>query len=117
MDIKPDRKVDSVRLNQIADATDGARVKRFGVEKQPNLSAENKLPGSVTFQTVAANFRKADLKSPTRVNELVSGVVNQLLESELSNLQPSEHQIVGDWMRSDPIIRERILRCFERTPP
>ena len=114
MEIRSDGSIDSVRLNQTADGADSARAKRFVLEKRLDLSAENRVPQSATFRSIATKYRKADLNNSARLNELISDTVNQLIENEFPDLKTSDSHVVGDWLRKDPLLQERIIRCFER---
>ena len=109
MNIGPDRKLDSVLRNRTVDRIGKANGKRFDWNKQADSPAGN----SVT-RPVDAGFTKADLKSPTRVSEMVDTAVNQLLETEFPGLESSDRRVIGNWMGRDPIVRGFILRGFER---
>jgi hypothetical protein len=115
MDIRPERKSDSLPLNQPFDFTRKATGKRFEITRQANASEEKELSRTAGFQSVAADFRKADLKNPVRVEEMVNSAVDHLITNEFPELSSSDDQAIAAWMRSDPIARQRILEYFERT--
>jgi hypothetical protein len=115
MDIRPERKSDSLPLDEAFDSTSKANGKRFEIPRQPNASEEDKLSRAAGFQSVAASFRKADLQNAARVDEMVNKAVDELLTNEFPELPSSDRQAMASWMRSDPIVRQRILEYFERT--
>jgi hypothetical protein len=114
MNIGPDRKLDSVLRNDTVDQTRKTNGNRFEWSKQGDSAAGNNVTRTAVFPAVSAGFRKADLKSPARVNEMVDTAVNQLLDTEFPGLESSDRRVIGNWMGKDPIIRGFILRRFER---
>jgi hypothetical protein len=115
MDITPDRKVDSILRNGSTNGATQTRGNSFAWKKRIDSPGADKRAPSEVFQSASRGFRRADLKSPARVNEMVGDAVNQLLQTEFPNLAAANRQVIGEWMRRDPILRGWILRGFERT--
>ena len=114
MNIGPDRNLDSVLQNHTVDRIGKKNGKRFDWRKQADSPPGNSVTRPAVFTAVDAGFQKADLKSPTRVNEMVNTAVNQLLETEFPGLESSDRRVIGNWMGRDPIVRRFIVRGFER---
>ena len=114
MNIRPDRELDSVLWNHTLDHTGKTNGTRFEWRKQADSPADNSVTRPTVFPAVGAGFRIADLKSPTRINEMVDTAVNHLLETEFPGLESFDRRVIGNWIGKDPIFRGFILRGFER---
>lgn len=114
MNVGPDRKLDSISRNYTVERNGKTDVRSVDWRKQAGSSAGNGVTSPALFPAVDTAFQKADLKNPTRVNEIVNSAVSQLLEAEFPGLASSDRQVVGNWMGKDPILRGFILRGYER---
>jgi hypothetical protein len=79
----------------------------------PNPS-EILTPGQTLFAQVASRFERADLSNPDKLACMVSSAVHLLLAQEFKGLPPAQRRRLAAWMNKDPLIRERMVKAFEK---
>jgi hypothetical protein len=65
-------------------------------------------------QTVAAEFRKTDLKDPARLEQMLAKAADGLLASQPMPLDDSQRKAIGDWMRNDPVFQHSLIAALEK---
>jgi hypothetical protein len=67
---------------------------------------------------IAAQFHKADLQDPAKVEDMLSQCAGQLLGSALDRMKgpvpAGDQKYLADWLRNDPYIRGKLLNYLER---
>jgi hypothetical protein len=68
--------------------------------------------------TVRAQFSKADLQDPAKVETMLSQAADELVRSTLSDvngrLPPGDSAYLSEWMRNDPTFRAKLLNYLQR---
>jgi hypothetical protein len=91
-------------------------VNKFSKASRPVAAgapqAENPL------QAIAAEYSKADLKDPAKVDQILSRCTNELLQSALQRsggkISPEGGATVNEWLQNDPHLRGKLLNYLER---
>lgn len=71
------------------------------------------------LSSVLANFSKADLQDPAKVDQMVSqcagGLLGQALEQSNATLSPTETSYLTSTLQNDPSVRSKLLNYLEKT--
>jgi hypothetical protein len=70
------------------------------------------------LSSVLAQYKKADLQDPAKVEKMLSECTGGLLEDVLgpanSSLSANESSYVKGWLQNDPSVRGKLLNYLER---
>ncbi len=73
---------------------------------------------SEALRTISTQFQKSDLKDPVKVENMVSQLVSELVDSAaVRTSQPlleDDKTFLRSWMSNDPIIRGKVMNCLEQ---
>jgi len=73
---------------------------------------------SNALKSIAAEYSKADLKDPAKVDQMLSRCTEELLESAMQRaggkLSPQGGATVTEWLQNDPMLRGKLLNYLER---
>jgi hypothetical protein len=112
MEIKPPRSGEP--LPPVSDNTQS--VKRFSNASRPTSAGATQ--SGPSLKAVTAEFRKADLQDPAKVDQILSRCAGELLESVMPNadvkISPKGTAELTDWLQSDPLLRGKLLNYLER---
>jgi hypothetical protein len=91
-------------------------IKRFSNVSRPAPSGTTQ--AGPALKAVTAEFRKADLQDPAKVDQMLSRCAGELLESVLprvdAKISPAGTADLKDWLQSDPVLRGKLLNYLER---
>ena len=88
------------------------RISRLpGARGTPNPSQS---PTPEPFGRVASQFENADLMNPDKRERMIRIAVDGLLAQEFKQLSLIQRRRLAAWMRNDPLVRERLVRAFEK---
>jgi hypothetical protein len=85
----------------------------FGAAPQASAAGTVSTSGSWT-QTVAAEFRKTDLKDPARLEQMLAKATDGLLAAQPMPLDDSQRKAIGEWMRNDPVFQHSLIAALEK---
>jgi hypothetical protein len=91
-------------------------VKKFTAAARPDANAG---PNSAqAFQSITAEFHKADLQDSGKVDRMLSGCSGELLQSALQRtggtVSPAGSASLTDVLKNDPVVRGKLLNYLER---
>jgi hypothetical protein len=70
------------------------------------------------LKSISADFRKADLQDPAKVDEMLSRCTGELLQSALvrvdGKVTPEAGADLTNWLQNDPVLRGKLLNYLER---
>jgi hypothetical protein len=91
-------------------------VKKFTKAARPEavVGAEK----GQAFKSITAEFHKADLQDPAKVDQMISRCSGELLQSALGRtggkVSPADSANLTEFLQSDPVIRGKLLNYLER---
>ncbi len=79
-----------------------------------SVSSQDNLP----LSSVLANYKKADLQDPAKVEKMLSqcagGLLDGVLGQSSSSLSANESSYLSGWLQNDPSIRGKMLNYLEQ---
>jgi hypothetical protein len=73
---------------------------------------------SEALKTISTQYQRSDLKDPVKLENMVSQVVNELVDSAAvrtsQSLVEDGKNVLRNWMSNDPIIRGKVMNCLEQ---
>jgi hypothetical protein len=94
------------------DPSDEQAPRRRGEARGTPNPSESRTPEP--FARVASQFRKADLMNPDKLERMIRIAVDGLVAQEFKQLSLTQRRRLAAWMRSDPLVRERLIKAFEK---
>ena len=91
-------------------------VKKFTPAARPEAAAgaETRQP----LKTITAEFHRADLQDPGKVDQMLTGCSGELLQSALERtggtVSPADSANLIGFLKNDPVIRGKLLNYLER---
>ena len=113
MEIKP---TGPPQFPQPASRTDEPQNKgAFNAEKS---LAQPISEGTQPLEAVRAQFSKADLLDPAKVDTIIAQAADELVRSTVQDvsgrMSPIDRAHVSEWIQSDPLFREKLLSYLQR---
>ena len=112
MEIKPIRPAND--LTSLARANQPASFRSTTAETSETEPLASGQPGA----GVTAQFQKADLQDPAKVDQMLSQCAGDLLQSALGGVKgqmpQADKQFLTDWLQNDPSIRGKLMNYLER---
>jgi hypothetical protein len=93
---------------QVSNKTFSGASEASGIAAQPDSP----------LSSVLADFKKADLQDPAKVEQMLSqcagGLLSDAAGQSQSKLSPDEKSYLTGWLQSDPSIRGKLLSYLEK---
>jgi hypothetical protein len=95
---------------------DKQSVKQFLKVAQPGAAVTpESAPG---LKAITADYRKADLQDPAKVQQMLSRCTGELLQTAMKRadgkISPADAARLTDFMQNDPLFQGKLLNYLER---
>jgi hypothetical protein len=91
-------------------------VKKFSKTPQPDAAGAPE--AGQALKAITAEFRKADLQDPAKVDQMLSQCTGELLQSALTRvdgkISPADTANLTEWLQNDPLMRGKLLNYLEQ---
>ncbi len=91
-------------------------VKKFTKAARPDAAAGT--GKGQALKSITADFHKADLQDPAKVDQILSRCSGELLQSALGRTggkaSPADTANLTEFLQNDPVIRGKLLNYLER---
>jgi hypothetical protein len=93
-------------------------VNKTTFSKQTEATSAASVTSDLPLSSVLAEYKKADLQDPAKVEKMLSQCTGGLLEDVLgpanSSLSANESSYLSGWLQDDPSVRGKLLNYLER---
>jgi hypothetical protein len=94
-------------------------VKKFAQTDGPKAASGTQ--AAPAFRTITADYHKADLQDAAKMDQMLSGCSGELLQSALERtggtVSSADSANLTGFLKSDPVIRGKLLNYLERVLP
>ena len=89
------------------------------IKKFTSVSQSDAATGTAqTLQAISAEFHRADLQDPAKLDQALSRCSGELLQSSLESTgakaSPADTANLTEFLKDDPVIRGKLLNYLER---
>jgi len=91
-------------------------VKKFANTTRPGATGVPE--AGQALKSITAEFHKADLQDPAKVDQILSRCTGELVQSALTRtdgkISKADTANLTEWLQNDPVVRGKLLNYLER---